>query len=78
MDVASGRGSWQPPQQQQQQQQQQQPGGDDDDDELSSSAPLPVTVAKENMDPERRAKDTSKVAQTVASQLLCELALELD
>jgi hypothetical protein len=76
MDVASGRGSWQPPLQQQQQQQ---PGrDDDDDDEFSSSAPLPVTIAKENMNPEKPAKDISKVAQTVASQLLCELALELD
>jgi hypothetical protein len=30
------------------------------------------------MDPEKATKDISKVAQTVASQLLCELALELD
>jgi hypothetical protein len=72
MDPVTGRGSWQTPQHRNC------GGEDDDDDDVSSSAPPPVAAAKENMNPEKPAKDLSKVAQTVASQLLCELALELD
>jgi hypothetical protein len=74
MNKTTGQGSWSP-----------QPSGstatphdDDDDDDASHAAPLPVAAAKENLNPARASKDVAKVAQTVASQLLCELALELD
>ena len=70
MDVATGRGSWQSPGTQN--------GVDDDDEDGGDSSPLPAVLAKENMNPEKPVKDMSKAAQTVASQLLCELALELD
>ncbi len=73
MDVITGRGSWHP-----QSTAQHSRDDDDDDDDSSRPAPLPVAAAKENMNPERSGKDVSKVAQTVASQLLCELAMELD
>jgi hypothetical protein len=70
MDPVTGKGRWEPLQQHH--------GDDDDDDDGSSAAPLPVAAAKENLNPAKTTKDLSKVAQTVASQLLCELALELD
>jgi hypothetical protein len=70
MDVATGRGSWHAPQ----------PGLDDDDDDdgCCVDAHAAVTAAKENVPPARGGRDMSKVGHTVASQLLCELALELD
>lgn len=74
MNTATGRGSWDS-----------QPHSllnrdddDDDDDSLGHTSQLPVAAAKENLHPEKSGKDMSKVAATVASQLLCELAMELD
>jgi hypothetical protein len=71
MNVATGRGSWHAPQ----------PRLDDDDDDdegCSVDVQAAVTAAKENVAPARGGRDMSKVGHTVASQLLCELALELD
>lgn len=74
MNTATGRGSWDP------QPHAPLPRDDDDDDDesLCHTSQLPVAAAKENMHPEKSGKDLSKVAATVASQLLCELAMELD
>jgi hypothetical protein len=73
MNVATGRGSWHAPQ----------PllhddDDDDDDQGCAVDAQAVATAAKENVPPARGGRDMSKVAHTVASQLLCELALELD
>jgi hypothetical protein len=78
MNTTTGRGSWSPaPSQPHTSSTSARDDDDDDDDASSHAAPLPVAAAKENMRPDRTGKDP-KVAQTVASQLLCELALELD
>jgi hypothetical protein len=71
MDLASGKGSWSHVQQQQ--------TPVDDDDDWSTAAAQSIVASKENLNPTKTASDAMKMtAQTVASQLLCELALELD